>query len=279
MEEAPFEVHDERGSAIHPRTIALVALTLLSEGIVGGAAQTSAEVRPEQVITVEATSSRAVVAVLRAWEWSKHGYVLAFPPTLANMGVHGVGPTREGLGRTPTGIFTLTQAFGSQASNGTKLPYFRAGPDDWWDEDPASPAYNRHVRTAVSPGGESENLYDAGAVYAHAVVINYNTDPVVKGAGSGFFLHVSSGYPTAGCVAINSRVLNEIMRWLVPLDHPVISIGVGSSATAIVVSSRSDGPTQPLRVRDQSDSRVDERRAVSTWARVRTHHEESEFAT
>jgi L,D-peptidoglycan transpeptidase YkuD (ErfK/YbiS/YcfS/YnhG family) len=117
------------------------------------------------------------------------------------------------------------------------LPYFLAGRDDWWDENPASPAYNRHVRSPASPGGDSENLWGAGAVYAHAVVINYNTDPVVQGAGSGFFLHVSSGYPTAGCVAINLRVLNEIMRWLAPDEHPVISIGVGSSATALLTRS------------------------------------------
>lgn len=194
----------------------------------------SAASRPEQVITVEASSANSVVAVVRAWQWSKDHYQAVFSPTLANVGVHGVGPTREGLGRTPVGIFTLTQAFGNEANNGTRLPYFRAGPDDWWDENPNSPAYNRHVRSIFSPGGDSENLFDAGAVYAHAVVINYNTDPVVKGAGSGFFLHVSGGLPTAGCVAINARVLDEIMRWLRPADHPVISIGVGKAATALL---------------------------------------------
>jgi len=186
------------------------------------------------VITVEAASASSTVAVLRTWNWSGTHYVAHFAATIANMGIHGVGPTREGLGRTPDGVFTLTQAFGNQVSNGTRLPYFRAGPDDWWDEDPASPDYNRHVVAAYSPGGASENLYDAGIAYSHAVVINYNTDPVVKGAGSGFFLHVGTGYSTAGCVAINARVLNEIMQWLDPPDHPVISIGVGRAATALL---------------------------------------------
>ena len=87
-----------------------------------------------------------------------------------------------------------------------------------------------------SPGENSENLYYSGAVYAHAVVINYNTNPVLKGAGSGIFLHVSDGIPTHGCVAIGARQLNVVMRWLEPSQKPVISIGVGVQALAIVRS-------------------------------------------
>ena len=65
-------------------------------------------------------------------------------------------------------------------------------------------------------------------------MINYNTDPVIKGAGSGFFLHVSFGAATEGCVAISENELNRVMRWLTPADHPVISIGVGASPLALV---------------------------------------------
>jgi L,D-peptidoglycan transpeptidase YkuD (ErfK/YbiS/YcfS/YnhG family) len=186
---------------------------------------------PGQVITVQAATSSSQSAVLRTWRLASSGhYVQVFSPVIADVGVHGVGPTKEGLGRTPDGVFTLTQAFGNEPTNGTRLPYFRAGPDDWWDENPSSSLYNRHVRSPVSPGGASENLYDAGHAYAHAVVINYNTDPVIKGAGSGFFLHVSFGAPTEGCVAIPENDLNRVMRWLNPADHPVISIGVGGAA-------------------------------------------------
>jgi L,D-peptidoglycan transpeptidase YkuD (ErfK/YbiS/YcfS/YnhG family) len=164
-------------------------------------------------------------------------YVQALAPFVANVGVNGVRPTREGLGRTPVGVFTLTQAFGNQPNNGTRLPYTLVGPDDWWDENPASPHYNRLVVSATSPGGNSENLYDAGEAYAHAVVINYNVNPVVRGAGSGFFLHVSMDAPTEGCVSIPLAELDQVMRWLNPTDHPVISIGVGSAALSIVRNS------------------------------------------
>jgi len=193
---------------------------------------------PGQVITVQTATTRSVVAVVRAWKLESNGkYGEVFGPVLAYVGVHGVGPTREGLGRTPAGVFTLTQAFGNEANNGTKLPYFRAGPDDWWDESPASRLYNHHVHSPVSPGGASENLYYSGDAYAHAVVINYNTNPVIKGAGSGFFLHVSFSQPTEGCVAVPAGDLNWLMRWLTPSLHPVISIGVGANARAVLGAS------------------------------------------
>jgi L,D-peptidoglycan transpeptidase YkuD (ErfK/YbiS/YcfS/YnhG family) len=186
---------------------------------------------PGQVITVEASSPLSQQAVLRTWRLAADGhYVQVFFPVLAWVGVNGVRPTHEGLGRTPVGVFTMTEAFGSVANNGTRLPYVHVGPDDWWDENPASSHYNRLVVSPLSPGGDSENLLDAGVAYAHAVVINYNTNPVVKGAGSGFFLHVSFGSATEGCVAIPEGQLDQVMRWLNPSLHPVISINVGSKA-------------------------------------------------
>jgi L,D-peptidoglycan transpeptidase YkuD (ErfK/YbiS/YcfS/YnhG family) len=194
---------------------------------------------PGQVITVEAATALSQTAVLRTWRLASDGrYVQVFPAVVAWVGVNGVRPTREGLGRTPVGVFTLTQAFGNQPDNGTRLPYVHVGPDDWWDENPASSHYNQLVVGSVSPGGNSENLYYSGIAYAHAVVINYNTNPVVTGAGSGFFLHVSFGSATEGCVAIPEGVLDRVMRWLSPNVHPVISIGVGSKALAPVDSTQ-----------------------------------------
>jgi L,D-peptidoglycan transpeptidase YkuD (ErfK/YbiS/YcfS/YnhG family) len=134
-------------------------------------------------------------------------------------------------------VFTLTRAFGNQPNNGSRRPYVCAGPDDWWDENPAPATYNRLVISRFSPGGDSENLYYAGGAYAQAVVINYNTDPVIKGAGSAMFLHVGNGTPTTGCMAISARSLNAVMRWLDPTLHRVISIGVGAAARAILTSA------------------------------------------
>jgi L,D-peptidoglycan transpeptidase YkuD (ErfK/YbiS/YcfS/YnhG family) len=38
----------------------------------------------------------------------------------------------------------------------------------------------------------------------------------VPGAGSAFFLHVSSGRPTAGCVAVPRSNMVDLLRWLKP---------------------------------------------------------------
>jgi L,D-peptidoglycan transpeptidase YkuD (ErfK/YbiS/YcfS/YnhG family) len=211
----------------------VVALVVLRPG-----GPVAASTLPGEVITVQAASPHSRTAVLRTWRLDALGhYVQMLGPVVADVGVNGVGPTREGLGRTPVGVFTLTNSFGSDPNDGGRLPYVRTGPDDWWDENPASARYNHLVRSTVSPGGNSENLYYAGYAYSHAVVINYNMDPVVKGAGSGFFLHVSLGQATEGCVAIPAADLQWVMRWLNPRLDPVISIGVGRAALAAVRTS------------------------------------------
>ncbi|HEX8081037.1 MAG TPA: L,D-transpeptidase family protein [Jatrophihabitans sp.] len=194
--------------------------------------------QPNQVITVQAASSTSTTARLELWQRSSlGGFWRAAGPVTAYVGRSGVGQTREGLGRTPAGVFGLTQAFGNQPNNGTKLPYFQAGRNDWWNGNVYSPVYNTHVVQSYSPGGASENLYTMGPVYAHAVVIDYNRFPVVPGAGSAFFLHIDNGRPTAGCVAVSSASLDSIMRWLNPAANPVISIGVGSQATSIITKA------------------------------------------
>ncbi len=220
------------------RRTLMSGLAFVVSAVAGGAfarAASAATGPPGQVITVEVATARSVVGIVLAWELQADGqYTQVFGPIRANVGRNGVGHVHEGSGRTPAGVFTLTRAFGSEPNNGTRLPYVRTGPDFWWDEDPATASYNRLVISRVSPGGHSENLYYAGTAYTHVVVINYNMNPVIKGAGSAMFLHVSYGAPTSGCVAVSARSLNALMRWPNPAQHPVISIGVGAAARAVL---------------------------------------------
>ncbi|MBV9592695.1 MAG: L,D-transpeptidase family protein [Actinobacteria bacterium] len=183
-----------------------------------------------QVITVVASSASATTAVLQAWDATSGGWVAHGPSITAHVGGAGVGHASEGSTRTPAGSFTLTQAFGHDANPATSLPYFQTTPADWWISQSGA-LYNTHQNCAsgcaFSQGDPNEHLYYETPYYNYAVVIDYNTGPVVQGAGSAFFLHVTDGTPTAGCVAVPQATLVTIMQWLSPAAHPRILIGVG----------------------------------------------------
>jgi L,D-peptidoglycan transpeptidase YkuD (ErfK/YbiS/YcfS/YnhG family) len=63
--------------------------------------------------------------------------------------------------------------------------------------------------------------------YRHLLVIEYNTRPIVRGRGSGIFLHVMGRSPTNGCVSIALPHLVQTLRWLRPDAQPRITIRVG----------------------------------------------------
>jgi len=183
----------------------------------------------QQVITVTASSWGTTRAVVQAWNRNGSGWAQTGPSVSAWIGGAGMSTNaREGFDGTPVGSFPVTQAFGNYANPGTSVPYFQAGPNDWWDGDSQSKTYNTHQRCSSCPfrTSESENLHDIGWVYGYAVVINYNMNPVVAGKGSAFFLHITNNEPTGGCVAIPQADLARIMQWLNPAKHPRIIIGV-----------------------------------------------------
>ncbi len=188
-----------------------------------------APVGSSQMITVNAPTGSSATATLTAWQRGADGiWQVAIAPMPAMVGAAGIGQASEGSQHTPAGTFALTQAFGRQLNPGTRMPYFQTGPLDWWDENPASPTYNLHVRQSNSPGAASENLYYSGSVYDYVVNMDYNMSRV-PGAGSAFFLHVTDGTPTAGCVAVARASMVAILSWLDPARHPYISIKVGAA--------------------------------------------------
>ena len=185
-----------------------------------------------KVITVVASSTHSTTATLQAWNRAPGGgWLPSDGAVYAHVGSAGLTTTpSEGMSATPIGSFGLTQAFGRAANPGTRLPYFVAGPQDWWVSDVSSRFYNTHqICSTACPfdTAAGENLYQAGYVYTYAVVIDYNRFPAQAGAGSAFFLHVTDGGPTAGCVSIPQATLVSLLSWLDPSAHPRILIGVG----------------------------------------------------
>lgn len=187
-----------------------------------------------QVITVTAPSTGYTTATLQAWTAAPGGGWLRYgAPVSAHLGTQGMTSSpSETRSATPMGSFSLTQAFGRAADPGTRMSYFQTTPADWWISK-SGPLYNTHQRCSGScpftQGDPNEHLYYITPYYDYAVVIDYNTanaGPVRQGAGSAFFLHVTDGNATAGCVAIGRNSLVALMRWLNPAAHPRILIGV-----------------------------------------------------
>ncbi|MGH8862076.1 MAG: L,D-transpeptidase family protein, partial [Jatrophihabitantaceae bacterium] len=189
-----------------------------------------------RVITVRAASTHSTTATLQAWNRAPGGgWIRSGRSTTAHVGADGLSRyPSESRSATPIGSFTLTQAFGVYANPGTRLHYFRTNAADWWISQ-SGPLYNTHQhcwsRCGFNRGSPNEHLRYETPYYNYAVVIDYNTrnspTGVRQGKGSAFFLHVSVGQPTAGCVSIPQGTLVSIMRWLTPAAHPRILIGAG----------------------------------------------------
>ncbi len=226
-------------------TTVLVASVMIAAGIFaftrGGVKSTKA--RPvatfaqdtgaaRQVIVVRAKDFNTTDATLEAQEFDGTNWKTVVGPIKAKIGRNGFSAShREGDGTTPQGVFTITEAFGSQKPlDGVRLPYKKTDLNSWWVSDPDSPQYNT-PQAGPSNGrwresfGErlADNKY--ATAYRYAAVIDYNRAPVVPGRGSAIFLHVGGNDPTSGCVAINEGDLTRILKWIDPTQSPKIVMG------------------------------------------------------
>jgi L,D-peptidoglycan transpeptidase YkuD (ErfK/YbiS/YcfS/YnhG family) len=188
-----------------------------------------------QWIVVGVPTAASTSGTLTAFQKVGQEWKVVLGPTKAMVGDVGVGAPADGVHRTPVGTFAFDQAFGREPNPGTKMPYFQATSQDWWDEDASSPTYNTHVRSATNPSAITENLYDSGPVYDYAVNMAVNPQRI-PGKVSGIFLHVTDGNPTWGCVAIGREEMKSVLTWLDPAAAPRITVGVGNPALVSATS-------------------------------------------
>jgi L,D-peptidoglycan transpeptidase YkuD (ErfK/YbiS/YcfS/YnhG family) len=139
----------------------------------------------------------------------------------------------EGDRTTPAGVFGFGAVmYGVAPDPGVHYRYHRIVCGDWWVEDARSPYYNRfhHVPCGSRPPFRvtDEDMSRSPTSYRHLAFIRFNTDPVVPGVGSGIFLHVTTGRPTLGCVALPLPNLLTVLRWLRPERKPLIAIGTAA---------------------------------------------------
>ncbi|HLD69441.1 MAG TPA: L,D-transpeptidase family protein [Candidatus Omnitrophota bacterium] len=165
-------------------------------------------------------------AVLSAWQREGATWHLSFKPMQAVIGRNGfarAGEKREGDGQTPTGIYAIRRAFGYPENISTSLLYRQATDNDFWVDDYNSAQYNQWVEGA--PQAKSfERLKRDDDLYKYAIVIEYNTDPMINGYGSAIFLHIwrDRDHETSGCVAVSEENILKLLSWLSIDQNPMI---------------------------------------------------------
>ncbi|WP_322922779.1 L,D-transpeptidase family protein [Paenibacillus campi] len=191
------------------------------------------QLNSEQIILVTADHHRSITGNLFVYEKRNQTWQRQLGPLPVVLGNNGLGKNKEGDGKTPLGTYTLGTAFGSstQAPPNLKIDYRTADDDDYWVDTPNSPDYNNWVAYAGDPRERWSSFERLNhPLYEHALVINYNTHPVVPDKGSAIFMHIwrAANKPTAGCIAMSKDHLLRVLTTIDPELSPKIRIGVGT---------------------------------------------------
>ena len=113
----------------------------------------------------------------------------------------------EGDNATPKGIFSLGKLYYRPdriKKINTNLSCKKIKKDMGWCNDPKNKKYNKEVNRKKIK--KSEKLFRKDYKYNAFIVINYNSQPVIKNKGSAIFLHLTKKYKsTAGCIAIKQN--------------------------------------------------------------------------
>ena len=155
-------------------------------------------------------SGDATVALYRrdGEDWAKEG---SWP---AHNGKRGwTTDHHEGDKRSPSGVFTLSDAGGVLPDPGTALPYTHSSaftPPSYWSprtrhdfDYVIAIDYNR--RTGVSPLDP--------------------TRPQGQDKGGSIWLHMDHGSGTSGCVSLSGDGMRYLLRHLKPDENPVVVMG------------------------------------------------------
>lgn len=134
----------------------------------------------------------------------------------AYIGKNGVtNDKNEGDGKTPLGEFALGVILGTHIKGKNKygLHYLQITPDMYWVDDSKSKYYNQLVNLSKvqKDWGSAEHLIDYPVQYEYLIEIKTNPTDVPQ-KGSAIFLHCTNYEPTAGCIAVDRKIMKKIIE-------------------------------------------------------------------
>ncbi len=133
----------------------------------------------------------------------------------------------EGDGKSPSGIFTIGDAFGFTSldkAKGIKLNYHPIDSFTRCIEDDRSKYYNQIVQgDEVQKDWIHADKMRNVELYEWGFFVDHNTPPI-NNAGSCVFFHIwrGPGRYTLGCTAMSKENILDLLYWINPIKNPLI---------------------------------------------------------
>ena len=172
----------------------------------------------EQLIIVEAHTRDGITATVSMHE-KQDGIWKEILCVDGYLGYGGIDKQKEGDGKTPTGLYGLSVAFGKKPDPGSLIPYTQIDKKYWWVGDYDSKYFNQLCHQDMEgrdwklDPAESEHLWDYKG-YNYCLFVEYNMEAEYK-KGSCIFLHCIGQKPeTLGCIAVEEENMIFILQHL-----------------------------------------------------------------
>ena len=120
---------------------------------------------------------------------------------------------KEGDNITPKGVFKIIKIYYRPDKINkiiSLIKKIKIKKNMGWCDDPNSSYYNKQIK--LPSKYNHERLYRKDNLYDLILVLNYNTNPIIKNKGSAIFLHIAKKkyQPTKGCVALKKQDLIQL---------------------------------------------------------------------
>ena len=132
-----------------------------------------------------------------------------------SIGKRGIGTKiREGDQITPRGKYRIKSILYRKdriLNLNTKMSKIIIQKNMGWCDDPKSQSYNKLIKFPFNLS--AEKLYRIDNIYDIILVLDFNTNPILKNKGSAIFIHIAKKKyeKTKGCIAISKINLRKLI--------------------------------------------------------------------